>query len=143
MAPALECSLAVLVAVALLALASALLKAHILMHTPVERSWTALWPRLAISQILLFTFIERAEGAHVGIAAVLMQIVVALLLACVVSLFARLLVRCAQSAHAASRYLQRILHSIGAYASRRPVTIAHELAVCAGTARFQRPPPHA
>lgn len=143
MAPVLECSIALLVAFVLLALGSALLKAHILIHTQVERSWTALWPRLALSQILLFTAIERAEGAHVAAIGVLMQIVIALLIAYTVSLFAGLLVRCARSAYAASRYLQRMLHSAARYANRRPALVAQALAVRVGTSRFQRPPPYA
>ena len=143
MLPALECSLALLAAVCLICARESLLKARILMHTAAERSGIALWPRLALSQIVLFSVMERAEGGHAGALGVLMQMIVALFVAYVLSLFARLLIACAQSAHLASRYLQRLLQSVSSCVSRRPAPIAYALAVHAGTSRFQRPPPQA
>lgn len=143
MAPALECSLAILAAVVLMAIGSSLLKAGILMHTPAEQSYAALWPRLAFSQIVVFDVVENAEGAHVSIPGIVVQIAVALLVAYLLCRFACLLVRCAQNADEASRYLQRLLNAITSYVFRQPAPFARALAVHAGVSRFQRPPPHA
>ena len=143
MLPALECSLALLLALSFLCAGQALLKAHIFVHTSVEKSCLALWPRLALAQIVLFSAIERAEGGHAGLMGVLAQVFVALLVAYVLSLFARLLGSCARSAEHASRYLARLLQSVTSFVSRRPAPIAYALAIHAGTSRFQRPPPQA
>lgn len=140
-APALECSLAVLAALCCALLAGALLKAGVLAHTAAERSTIELWPRLAIVQLVMFSVMERLEGGHAEILGSLVQVLVALCVAYVLSLFSRLLVRCIAKAHAASHYLQRLLDGGTRFVSRRPSCVAHELAVRAGTARFQRPPP--
>ncbi len=141
MAPALECSLALLVALALLCAAESLCRSNIFTHTAAERSCAELWPRLAVAQIALFAAIEHAEGAHAIWFGIVVQIVVALACAYVLSLFARLLAACARSAHGASRYLERLQQTVSSYISRRPSPIAYALAVHAGTSRFQRPPP--
>jgi hypothetical protein len=141
MAPALECSLALLFAICSALLGTALLKAGILMHTAAERSWIALWPRLAVVQLALFIVMERAEGAHAGTFGCIMQILTALLAAYVLNLFARLLACCVKSTVAVSRYLERALHTVTSFVSRRPAPAAYALAVRAGRARFQRPPP--
>lgn len=141
MAAALECSLAVLIAMGCVLLGSALLRAGVLMHTPAERSWIALWPRLAVLQLAIFTAMERAEGSHAGILACVIQLVMALAAAYVLYLFGRLLARCRHAGEVASRYLERALLSVTSFISRRPATCAHALAVRAGTSRFQRPPP--
>lgn len=140
-APALECSLALLLAFCCALTASALLKAGVLTHTAAERSTLELWPRLAIAQLVMFGLMERMEGAHAGLLGSLVQVLVALCVAYVLSLFTRLLVRCMASAQAASRYLQRLLVSTARFISRRPYCVAQALAVRAGTSRFQRPPP--
>lgn len=140
-APALECSLALLAALCCALLAGALLKAGVFVHTAAERSTIELWPRLAVAQLVLFAVMERLEGTHAGLLGSLVQVLVALCVAYVLSLFSRLLVRCIAHAQAASRYLQRLLDESARFVSRRPSCIAHELAVRAGTARFQRPPP--
>lgn len=140
-APALECSLAVLAALCCALFAGALLKAGVLVHTAAERSTLELWPRLAVAQLFMFTVMERMEGAHAGVPGYAMQVLVALCAAYVLSLFSRLLVRCIAGAHEASRYLERLLRGVNSFVSRRPFLVAHALAVRAGTARFQRPPP--
>lgn len=140
-APALECSLAVLAALCCALMAGALLKAGVLAHTAAERSTIELWPRLAVAQLAMFFAMERVEGTHAGLAGSLVQVLVALCVAYVLSLFSRLLVRCIAQTHAASQYLQRLLEDGSRFISRRPYCVAHALAVRAGTARFQRPPP--
>jgi hypothetical protein len=122
-------------------LADALLKAGVLAHTAAERSTLELWPRLAFLQLTLFAAMERLEGTQPGVIGFLVQIAVALCVAYVLALFSRLLVRCIARAQAASRYLQRLLECGALFVSRRPLSIAHALAVRAGIARFQRPPP--
>lgn len=140
-APALECSLAVMAALCFALLGGALLRAGVLVHTAAERSTIELWPRLAVVQLVMFSVMERLEGGHAGVAGSLVQVLVALYVAYVLSLFSRLLVRCIAQAHAASAYLDRLLDGAALFVSRRPLCVAHELAVRAGTARFQRPPP--
>lgn len=143
LAPTLECSLALLAALCLLLACGALLKAGIFTQTKIQQSCAALWPRLAVAQIALFAIVEHAEGAHVTLAGVLMQIAIALLAAYVLSLFTRLLSRCALGTQAASAYLQRLLDEVARYVSLPAAeSPAFALAVRAGTSRFQRPPPN-
>lgn len=142
LAPAFECSLAILLAASLLMIGGTLLKAGILMHTAAERSCMELWPRLACMQLSLFFIMEHAEGAHVSLLGAVVQIALAAAVAYVLSLFARLLVRCMQGTQAASRYLERLLSGAAPFVGRRPQpALARALAVRAGTSRFQRPPP--
>lgn len=141
-APALECSMALLLAACLLLIGGSLLKAGVLMHTAAERSCIALWPRLACAQLSLFFIMEHAEGGHVTLLGAAVQIVLAAAVAYVLSLFAQLLVRCIRGAEAASRYLERLLCGAMPFAGRRPQAVmVCALAVRAGSARFQRPPP--
>ncbi|HKU66394.1 MAG TPA: hypothetical protein VJP85_01315 [Candidatus Baltobacteraceae bacterium] len=141
-APALECSLALLAALCCALLSGALLKAGIMVHTAAERSTLELWPRLAIAQLAIFAAMERAEGGHAGITGCIVQAAVALAVAYVLSLFSRLLVRCIAGAQAACEYLKRLAASVCAiFVVREPLCVAHALAVRAGSARFQRPPP--
>lgn len=140
-APALECSLALLAALCCAMTAGALLKAGVMIHTAAERSTIELWPRLAIAQLAMFALMERMEGTHAGLAGSLVQVLVAFCVAYVLSLFSRLLVRCIAQTQAASQYLQRLLESKARFIPRCSYSIAHALAVRAGTARFQRPPP--
>jgi hypothetical protein len=140
-APALECSLAFLAALCCAMLAGALLKAGVLVHTAAERSTIELLPRLAFAQLAMFAVMERVEGTHAGIAGCAVQVIVALCVAYVLSLFSRLLVRCIEGARAASHYLQRLLECAASFVPRLPHNEAYALAVRAGTARFQRPPP--
>ena len=141
MAPVLECSLALLAAICITLIGSTLLQARILVHTATERSFNALWPRLAFAQLFLFLLIEYAEGTHATLLGCAVQLVVAAGIAALLALFAGLLSRCVKSARAASRYLQRLFQSVTSFVSRRPAPVAYALAVHAGTARFQRPPP--
>jgi hypothetical protein len=140
-APALECSLALLAAIWCAMLAGALLKAGILVHTAAERSTFELLPRLALAQLAMFALMERLEGTQAGLAGCAMQVLVAFCVAYVLALFSRLLVRCIEKAEEASRYLQRLLEPTARFVSRRPYSVAYALSVRAGTARFQRPPP--
>jgi hypothetical protein len=141
-APALECSLAVLAALCCALVSGALLKAGVMIHTAAERSTIELWPRLAFAQLLLFSAMERIEGTHASIAGCVMQMLVALAVAYVLALFSRLLVRCIASAEAACEYLERLACGAASiFIPRAPQSVAHALAVRAGNARFQRPPP--
>jgi hypothetical protein len=142
LAPVLECSLALLATLCLLIAGGALLKSGIFAQTRIEQSCAALWPRLAFTQIGLFAIIEHAEGTHVTIIGVLVQIAVALLAAYVLSLFVGLLARCALGTEAAAAYLQRLLGDCARYVSHDAATPAFALAVRAGASRFQRPPPN-
>lgn len=141
-APTLECSLALLVALGFALVGGALLKAGIIAHTAAERSTIELWPRLGAAQLLMFTLMERAEGTHAAITGCAIQLAVALAVAYLLSLFSRLLVRCIQGAREACEYLER-LHAVvsAAFIVRQPQCAAHALAVRAGSARFKRPPP--
>ena len=138
---ALEYSLVLLLSLCSAALGSTLLRAGVLIHTSAERSWVSLWPRLAFVQMALFAGMERAEGTHVGVLGCAIQILTALVAAYLLYLFGRLLVRCRISGEALSGYLKREYPALTSFISRRPGAIAHPLAVRAGTARFQRPPP--
>lgn len=140
-APALECSVALLAALCCGLLAGALLKAGILIRTAVDRSALELWPRLAIAQLVMFCTMERLEGTHAGLLGCAVQIVVALVAAYLLALFSRLLVRCIAGARAASRYLQRLFACVSCYASPIVDCRMHALQACAGSARYKRPPP--
>jgi hypothetical protein len=143
MAPALEISLALLGAFCASLLANALLRAGIFTHTAAERSWTALFLRLAPAQLAIFAAIERSEGGHAGTLGCAMQILVAVIAAYILYAFAHLLAKCAEGTEAASRYLERIQRAVTSFVSRRPPAVAYALAVHAGRSRFQRPPPQA
>ena len=142
LAPALECSLAVLAALCCVLVADALLKAGILAHTAAERSVLELWPRLAVGQLAMFTMMERLGGTHAGIAGCIVQIAVALCIAYVLALFSRLLVRCVIVADEASQYLQRLTQApVSFFIAPQLQCSAHALAIRAGRSRFKRPPP--
>lgn len=143
LAPALECSLALLATLCLLIGGGALIKSGILAQTRIERSCLELWPRLACAQTAVFAFVEHAEGAHVTLLGIAVQIAVALLAAYVLSLFMRLVARCLETADDACAYLARLLGDRAPFVPRSPLTVACALAVRAGTSRFQRPPPFA
>lgn len=143
MAPALEISLALLAAICATLLAKTLVRAGVFTHTAAERSWSELFVRLAPAQLALFAAIERSEGGHAGALGCVLQILVALIAAYILYAFAHLLERCAQGTQSASRYLQRMLHGVTSFVSRRPAPLAYALAIHAGRSRFQRPPPQA
>lgn len=140
--PALECSLALLVALCLALVGGTLVKARILMHTAAERSTLELWPRLGLAQLALFAIMERAEGTHASVLGCLVELLVALGVAYVLALFSQLLVRCVAHTQAASRYVERRTNCVAIFMSRPPHCFASALAVRTGTARFQRPPPN-
>ena len=139
--PALEISLAIAAAACAYFLAQSLVRAGILVHTSCERSYLALWPRLAAVQIALYTAVEFAEGVHPNLTGWGAQILTALLAALLLALFARFLAHCVAGTLAASRYLQRLLNDAAPFVTRRPAPIPSTLPVSLGTARFQRPPP--
>lgn len=141
MAPAMEISLALLFAICTALIGGTLCRAGILKRTRAERSLIVLWPRLAVAQLLLFTLIERTEGARAGFTGSLVQILVAFLAAWLLCLFARVLARCRARSREAGAYLERMLCASTSFVSRRPAPMAYALAVRAGRARFQRPPP--
>lgn len=141
LAPTLECSLAVLLGVCTLLLASTLLRWGIFKRTKAERSLLELWPRLALAQLVLFGAIENWEGAHVTLLGIAAQLVTALCAAYLLSLFSRLIVRCIAGADRASRYLERLLTETVAFAGSEPAPRSFALLACAGHSRFQRPPP--
>jgi len=141
LAPTLECSLAVLLGVCSVVLASTLLRWGIFKRTNVERSLFELWPRLALAQLVLFGATESLEGVHVTLFGIAVQLVTALCAAYFLSLFSRLVVRCIAGADQASRYLERLLTETVALAGREPAPRSVALLACAGHNRFQRPPP--
>jgi hypothetical protein len=141
MAPVLEVSIALLLAACTALTVEALLRAGVFAHTPAERSWLALWPRLSVAQLALFATIEHMEGTNAGAVGCLIQVLVALVTAYMLYAFGHLLLHCARGAAAASRYLQRMLRTVTSFVSRRPAFVAYALAVHAGSSRFQRPPP--
>jgi hypothetical protein len=141
MAPALEVSIALLLAACTALTVEALLRAGVFAHTAAERSWLALWPRLSVAQLALFATIEHLEGANAGVVGCLIQVLVALVTAYMLYAFAHLLVQCARSTQAVCRYLERMLRTVTSFVSRRPAFVAYALAVHAGPSRFQRPPP--
>jgi hypothetical protein len=141
LAPTLECSLAVLLGICTLLLASTLLRWGIFKRTNVERSLLELWPRLALAQLVLFGATENLEGVHITLLGIVAQLVTALCAAYLLSLFSRLIVRCIAGADQAGRYLQRLLTEAVALAGREPAPRSVALFACAGHNRFQRPPP--
>lgn len=143
MMPVLEASLAMLIGTLLICAGTSLVRARILTRTRAERSVSGLWVRLAVCQTSLFTAIESAEGGHLDLRGILVQIGVALVAAYLLWLFAGLLEACAHIARAASSYLERLHAPVATYAPRCAYVHAHALAVRAGTSRFQRPPPAA
>lgn len=100
-----------------------------------------LWLRLSFAQILLYVTVESLEGFSISAVALVAQIAVALLAALALAGFSRLVSRCEQAAIDGSRYVARCtatpLHIF--FNDRSP---AYALRIAAGTARFQRPPPH-
>jgi len=139
--PALECSTAFLVALCSSLLANALLRTGFFVHTAVERSTFALWTRLALSQLAIYVAMERAEGGHAGLLGCAVQIIAALVVAYLLSLFSCVLERFEGSAVIALRYLEHFANCSAIIVSNRGFSTAYALAVRAGTARFQRPPP--
>lgn len=140
-APTFEISGAVLIALCLALAGSALMRARVVARVGVERSLVALWPRLALAQLVLFAGMERAEGTHATLLGYAVQIVIALGAAFVLSLFARLLARCIDSASEAGKYLERLFAETASFVPRRSVWCPSTLAVHIGSRRFVRPPP--
>lgn len=141
MLPAVEASAAFLVGVFTLLVATALLDARIMTYSRFECSAWRLWPRLGAAQVALFCLVEHVEGTHAGFLGCAIQLAVAYLCAALVAHFTRLIVDCARGTAQAARYLVRSFAAPAVFAAREPLVAAAALAVCAGTSRFQRPPP--
>lgn len=139
--PVLEGSLALVLAVATWLFGGALVRARIVAHGLAQRHALALWPRLAVLQVALFFTIERAEGAPISVLGALAQLLVALLAACIVTRFARLLAACARGTEEAARYLERLFNQHSVFVRRAPSAAAFALTVSARSRRFGRAPP--
>lgn len=100
-----------------------------------------LWLRLCVAQILLYIAVESLEGFSVSALAIFAQVAVAFLAALALAGFSRLVSRCEQVAIEGSRYLARsAVTALPIFFNDR--SPAYALRIAAGTARFQRPPPH-
>ena len=99
-----------------------------------------LWFIVASLQIAGFVTIEFLEGHAPDALGCGVEVLIALLVAVVITLFYRVVERCAQAILYA--YAQR-LQSSGASTRRLPLPVdaARSLAVCVGVHRFKRPPP--
>jgi hypothetical protein len=139
--PASEVSAAVLLALTFTLIGGHLLRARVLAHTLAERSATALWPRLAIGQVVLFAAVERAEGTMPSLIGFAAQLTVALFAAVLLAAFARVLAKCARNSEEASRYLQRLFMSACRFVRYEPSVLAQALAGRRIAPRFARPPP--
>jgi len=138
--PALECSLALLFTFC----AARLLRALSLPRGPAATasSLLATAAKLAVAQVALFALAERLEGHAPTAIGFAIQVVVALLAAVAIAYFARLVRRFERSAIDAGEYLRRFrLNAAVLRLDRARHSPAYALAVSAGTARFQRPPP--
>ncbi len=106
-------------------------------------SWLGTWGKLALFQVALFSLLERVEGFHVAPLAYAVQVFVALVAALALACFARLLHQCERAGLQISKYVRRLLVRCEGLRVLRPRhSPAYALTVTAGTARFQRPPPH-
>jgi len=99
-----------------------------------------LWFIVASLQIVGFVMIELLESNAPDALGCGVEVLMALLVAVTITLFCRVVERCAQTMLYA--YAQR-LQSSGASPRRLPLQVdaARSLAVCAGVHRFKRPPP--
>ena len=140
-APTLEWSAAALATICALLVATALSRSGILARTRVELSVIESWPRLALTQLLLFGAVETLEGHSVTLLAVAMQLAAAFCAACLLYLFSRLVERCIDATAEASRYLERLFAAAAVFAGRELASRTVALSVTAGHSRFQRPPP--
>lgn len=141
MQPAWECSLALLATICMVMVGGTLLRAGLLVRTNAERSFWALWPRLALAQLVFFSIVERAEGTHAGLTGCIAQLFTAAIAALLLASFARMLLRCERCASDASRYLERLLNAPASMFLGRAEPALCALSVRAGRALFSRPPP--
>ncbi len=139
--PLLECALAALLAVALWLLGDVMVKARVLARDVLERRCMRLWPRMAVVQIVAFLSIERAEGTSIGWTGVGVQILVALIAAYALGLFARVLEACARGTAQAARYLERLWRAHLSFTGREPRAQAFAPAPAFETSRWGRAPP--
>ncbi|MDE2482775.1 MAG: hypothetical protein KGN02_11340 [bacterium] len=139
-APLLELSLVALTALVGGSIVAALLRSR--RFLALEQSLGALLVRLVPAQMLLYALLERAEGNTPTAAGFAAQLATALLATLALLTFARLLEGCERAADAAVSFVERERRAlVSLFVSRAPCVRAHALAVRAGSARFQRPPP--
>jgi hypothetical protein len=139
-APALGYSAALLLAFCAVRLFRALSRGRILAATGY--SLLATTAKLSVVQISLFALAERLEGYTPAPLAYVIQILVALCAAVAIAYFAQLVHRCERSAIEAHEYLRRIRTFVAVPRfARLAHSPAYALAISAGAARFQRPPP--
>ncbi len=139
--PLLEGSLALTLALATWLLGGVFLRARLFSGQIAERHVLALWPRLALLQLVIFCAIERAEGAPFTLTGCAVQVVVALLGAYIVSLFSDVLDACAHSAAEAAHYLERLASPSSIFVRRQPFEATFARVAPWASARFGRAPP--
>jgi hypothetical protein len=137
--PAFECAFAVLLAFCAVRLYGALSRPR----SPIalSSSLAVTTAQLSVVQVVIFTLAERLEGFAPTPAGYAIQLLVALLAAVAIALFTNLVQRCERSAIELSEYLHRARALRFGLQIARPQSPAYALAVSAGVARFQRPPP--
>ncbi|HEV2261771.1 MAG TPA: hypothetical protein VGR69_05730 [Candidatus Rubrimentiphilum sp.] len=140
-APVFECSIAALILLCASLLSRSIFRYRFDSGFKSGASIFSVWLQLAIVQTTVFAAIETAEGAKITFFALAVQIVVALCAAYLLSLFARLVARCLASAQEAFGCLLRLLAQRSTFIGREPTARAVILFACAGSHRFQRPPP--
>jgi len=133
---------------ALLALCAVLLGCALFYSRPLKRarietSLLQLWPRMAVTQVVLFAGAETVEGFHVTALGILTQLVAAFCATYLLSLFSRLLAHCIERSPEASRYLDRFFKTAAFRIDRDATPRRLTLFGCAGPKSFQRPPPFA
>lgn len=141
LAPLLESSLVVLTAVVGASLASALVRARGL-ALELETRTSTLWTRLFPAQLALYLLLERAEGNGITLTGIAAQILAAFAAAVLLVAIVHVLDRCERAAEHAASFIARD-RSVrpSHYVTRTSNAPAHALAIRAGVARFQRPPP--
>ncbi|HVA29537.1 MAG TPA: hypothetical protein VNF68_15250 [Candidatus Baltobacteraceae bacterium] len=139
--PLLECALALLLAVSLWLLGDVMVKARVLARDIIERNALRLWPRMAAAQVVLFLSIEGIEGTSIRWTDVAVQVLVALIAAYALGLFARVLEACARGTAQAVRYLERLRRANLSFAGREPSTQSIAATLIFGTFRWGRAPP--
>ena len=141
--PVLEGSLALTLSVGMALMGGAFVRARVLAGHLVQRSLIELWPRLAVCQVLLFCGIERAEGTNPTVLGCVMQVLVALFAAYIISVFARVVAACSRNAEEAAEHLKRLFALPSIFLQRETSGSAFALLVPASSGRSLRAPPFA
>lgn len=140
-APLFECSIAALILLCASLLSGSIFRYRFDSGFKSGASIFSVWLQLAIVQTTLFAAIETAEGAKITLLALAVQIAVALCAAQLLAIFARLIACCAAGTKEAAQHLQRLFTRRSIFIRREPATRVVMLFACAGSYRFQRPPP--